>query len=489
MGLNAQTMQKGIVKEYNEKAKKTPLSGVELNVRSANSTISDNNGTFTLNFLTVKPGEKINVRRIEKIGYEVFNKEALDQWNLNPTTPFLIVMCRSDRFKKIRDNYEKVSSESYARQLKKEEAALAKLKADGKLKDEEYQKNLYELRENYEKQLDNLSNYVDRFSRIDLSELSDTEQEIIELVQQGRIEDAITKYEEQNYVDKYKEEINDIKEVTMAIGQLSDIYDNKIQARDSLLSAINRQIETLRIAGGKENFDKIEQLLHDVAYADTCDVEQMVAYSKYVMAQNKYDEAIIAMEIIRRVRDAEASDNDTFSKCIVVRRNIGNMYFSKGDFNNAERYYLDAIKLCKEYNWTNNEYPEAHLEYCEAELGRLYSALKDFEKSEELLHSTFERKFNKYNLNKDDHSIFELMTICRELSAFYSKKQDFSKAIKYGISALDYYDEITNKDKEEYVSSYANISSDVAVAYYYISDVKSAISYAIISLESRKKII
>ena len=70
LGLSAQAVQDGIIKEYNEKNAKTPLSGVELNVRSAGSTVSDTDGEFSLRFLTLKPGEKVNVRRIEKLGYE-----------------------------------------------------------------------------------------------------------------------------------------------------------------------------------------------------------------------------------------------------------------------------------------------------------------------------------------------------------------------------------------------------------------------------------
>lgn len=182
----AQTIQKGVIKEYNERSQKTPLGGVELNVRSANSTVSDKNGGFSLSFLTLKPGEKVNVRRVEKLGYEIFNKEAIEQWNLNPKDPFLIVMCKSEKFKRIRDNYERVASESYSKQLKREEAVLVKLKTEGKLKEAEYQKKLYEIREEYERQLDNLENYIDRFSRIDLSELSVIEQEIIELVHKAK---------------------------------------------------------------------------------------------------------------------------------------------------------------------------------------------------------------------------------------------------------------------------------------------------------------
>jgi hypothetical protein len=287
----AQTIQNGVVQEYNEKDAKTPLEGVELNVRSAGSTVSDKSGNFALSFLTLEPGEKVNVRRIEKLGYEVFNKEAVEQWNINPSTPFVIVMCRSDLFKKIRDNYEKVSSESYARQLKKEEESLFKLKEEGKLREEEYQRQLFELRENYEQQLDNLDNYVDRFSRIDLSELSSVEQEIIELLRSGRIDEAIAKYEEQNYVDQYIREVADIKEVSSAIDKLSSVQSQKELSRDSLYAAIERQINALKLAGGKENFDRIGVILHDVAYADTTDVGNMLKYADYLYDIHGFKEA------------------------------------------------------------------------------------------------------------------------------------------------------------------------------------------------------
>ncbi len=289
LSVTAQTVQNGLIKEYNEKTKKTPLPGVELNVRSANSTVSDKSGHFSLQFLTLKPGEKVNVRRIEKLGYEIFNKEAVEQWNINPKTPFVILMCRSDRFKRIRDNYEKVSSASYARQLKKDENNLAKLKAEGKLKEIEYQKKLFGLRESYEKQLDNIDSYVDRFSRIDLSEISAVEQEIIDLVQQGEIDKAIEKYEQQNYVDKYATEVAQIKNISSAINQLSDIKESKEQSRDSILAAIDRQIETLKLAGGKENFDKIGTILKNLAESDINNTLVYWKYIEYLRDQNAHE--------------------------------------------------------------------------------------------------------------------------------------------------------------------------------------------------------
>lgn len=338
LSLSAQTVQQGVVKEYNEKAQKTPLAGVELNVRSAGSTVSDNKGDFSLSFLTLQPGEKINVRRIEKLGYEVFNKEAIEQWNLNPNNPFVIVMCKSEKFKKIRDNYEKVSSESYAKQLKKEQAALAKLKEDGKIKEAEYQKRLYELQENHERQLDNLENYIDRFSRIDLSELSSIEQEIIELVQEGRIEEAIAKYEEQNFVDRYRQEVNDIKEVSQAIDQLSEVKEDKILSRDSLLAAIDRQIETLKLAGGKENFERIGIILHDVAYSDTTLWQPMYKYGEYLLDQNSYGEALKALI----TASTHCNDRDANIKCQIK---LSETYNDLSNFNESRNIISKLLSL------------------------------------------------------------------------------------------------------------------------------------------------
>lgn len=307
LAAGAKTVQKGFVQEYNEKARKTPLAGVELNVRSAQSTVSSDNGGFSLDFLTLKPGERVNVRRIEKLGYEVFNKEAIEQWNINPRTPFVIIMCRADRFKKIRDNYERVSSESYAKQLAKEEKALAALKEKGEIQQAEYERQLFRLRENYERQLDNLESYVDRFSRIDLSELSDVEQEIIELVQQGKVDEAIAKYDEQHFVDKYVREVEQIKEVSSAIDQLEDAKQAKELSRDSLLAIIDRQVRTLRLGGGKDNFEKIGVILKDVYDADTLNIDNIRKYADYQYEARHFSDAI---RLYLKIKDSYAKHDD-----------------------------------------------------------------------------------------------------------------------------------------------------------------------------------
>ena len=53
----AQSTQSGFVKEYNVRLAKSPLTGVELVIHNAGSTISGKDGGFKLEFRTQKSGD------------------------------------------------------------------------------------------------------------------------------------------------------------------------------------------------------------------------------------------------------------------------------------------------------------------------------------------------------------------------------------------------------------------------------------------------
>ena len=239
--LSAQCIQDCIVMEYNESQKKTPLGGVEVLVFNAGSTVSDNNGKAVLKFRTMKPGDKVTVRRIEKIGYEIFNKDALSQWNIMKSGTFKIVMCRSDKFKRIRDNYFAISSASYAKQRQAEERKLKNLRKQGKLKKAEYESKLAKISEEYEQRLEQIDAYIDRFARIDLSELSDAEQHAINLFQQGDIDGAIKAYEDMKLEEKYFQSVENYKKAENASDSIRVIRKKHEELRDSINAAIKRR--------------------------------------------------------------------------------------------------------------------------------------------------------------------------------------------------------------------------------------------------------
>lgn len=258
----AQSVQQVQVMEYNGREKKTPLAGVSLSVQNAGSSMSDAQGALTLQFRSQKAGDKVQVRRIDLAGYEVFNQDAVDAWTISTQRTFQLVLCKSERFKALCDQYNAAASASYERQLKRDRQKLDDLKREGKLKEEEYAKQVAALENQYNEQLDKLENYVDRFARIDLSEISEQEQQIIALVEQGDIDEAIRQYEAMNLLGKYQQQSSEILEVRNSQQQLEILRGEKVEARDSLISVLKEQIRLYEQLGDVHKADSLRSIIN-----------------------------------------------------------------------------------------------------------------------------------------------------------------------------------------------------------------------------------
>ena len=154
--LYAQTEQQVVVSEYKGKEQKTPLSGVSVTVLNAATSVSDQNGVAALRFRTMHPGDRVSVRRVVKNGYEIFNTQAVEQWNISPNHPFQLILCQSNQLHELRSQYSRVASDSYARQYKAEQARLASEKKKTNMLEEVYQQKLLDLENQYQQQLEDL---------------------------------------------------------------------------------------------------------------------------------------------------------------------------------------------------------------------------------------------------------------------------------------------------------------------------------------------
>lgn len=295
--LSAQVEQRGFVVEYQGESPKTPLSAVSIAARDAGNVMSENDGSFTLQFRTLHAGSDIQMRRIEKAGYEVMNQEVVEQFRVGgkESRPIQIVMCSKSKLQQLRDNYRSVASKRYEQQLKLSEAEAEKLRQEGKLKEEEYNARLDALEEEYEDKLTQLENYIDKFARIDLSEVDAYEQQIVSLVQEGQFDDAIALYDQQDFPGKIKQsrearqKLVDMK-TTIAQAELTQAEENQ-----RLRQSIDRQITLLKMAGGEENLKKVHELYHQVFLADTTYVPSRIEYATSLVQHNMTPDAITVL--------------------------------------------------------------------------------------------------------------------------------------------------------------------------------------------------
>ena len=351
--LFGQSVQKGIVMEYRERLSKRYLEGVELTVNNASSTISNKDGNFQLEFRTLKPGDPIVCRRIEKLGYEIFNKEAIEQWTISKgNVPFTVVMCKSEHFKKIRDKYNGIASQSYTFQQSIEKKKIEQLYKNHELNIEQYKKQIKEIDDYYAEQLEHLDNYVDKFARIDLSELSDTEFQIVQFIQEGNIEKAIQEYEKNEFLLKYLKEIDDLKELYTSEKLLKKEKEQNVNLRDSIYDSIKRQINTYLLAGGRENFHKADSLYKEVV---NCDLTKWKPLTDYVFFGDEQHIFSIVEKYGNIALDIAIKNNNTVLKAVLYQL-LGSMYSNTGRLDLAEEYFYAANEYFSTLQKTNSIY-------------------------------------------------------------------------------------------------------------------------------------
>ena len=338
-----QCLQQVQVLEYMGASPKSPLEGVLVGVSNAPQALSDVNGNLQLNFRTLKEGAHVQVRRIEKTGYEIFNTAAIQQWSTSDNETFRIVMCRSDRFKAMRDDYMQKASASYREQFNKERELLEAERKERKTTEEEYDLKLMQLQQFYSMQASQLSRYIDQFVRIDLSELDSMQSQLVQLVSEGRFDDAISAYEKADYLGKYSQQIADIQKIDSAQAQLRDILTRMYKERLDLLHIIYRQVTLYQLAGGRTNYGKAYQLLKGVADADTTDFDANWLYNRFANEQNMVPDVVKYT-----TRCLNVTGREHRLRRINCYRLLSEIY-SRVNQPDQEEYYADkAIEICEE---------------------------------------------------------------------------------------------------------------------------------------------
>ena len=458
---SGQATQPCVVMQYNQKSAKTPLSGVEVVASNAGSTVSDADGRLTLSFRTLKPGDKVNLISAKKVGYEIFNSEAVTQWNISrDQTPFTLVLVKKAYFDQLKAKLTETSSENYKAKYLQAMKEVEKLKQEGKLKEEEYFQKLDELEADYQTHLENLDNYIDQFARIDLSEVSAEEQHILDMVQEGRIDEAVKAYEELDISGKLRKARENKKALSEARTRIEEEEKNQELAIQELKAKQERELATLQLAGGKENYDKVAAILRENALADTTDFASLMKYANFCYKQKEFAEAIdFYLTCLRNVDD----DIDLKS---LVHNNLGLAYSEVHAYDLAEANFLKSLEYEQELF---NQYPETYqpgLAMSQHNLGSLYYYLEDYPKAEEFFLLALKNKELLVEQDPDDaQKRFSLASTQVNLGELYRNMDDYQKAESFLLKALENCTIIFAQDNDSYRDLLATIQLNLGNLY------------------------
>jgi hypothetical protein len=509
--LYAQTEQQVVVSEYKGKEQKTPLSGVSVTVLNAATSVSDQNGVAALRFRTMHPGDRVSVRRVVKNGYEIFNTQAVEQWNISPNHPFQLILCQTEQLHELRSQYSRVASDSYARQYKAEQARLASEKKKTNMLEEVYRQKLLDLENQYQQQLEDLENYVDQFARIDLSELNAKQQELIDLVKKGEIDKAIQKYESDDYQGQYRKQCEEIAKIDKAQAQLTVAEAQKRSERDKIYQTINRQIATYRLAGGRENFNKVTALLKSVADADTTQLEAVFAYAQHALNQHldeeceKYfniyiracqdkpaylssawwmlgqsyltqhalKEAEVAFDKALTIRQEMAKQEpDRFADALLeVQNSLVNLYLWTGKYDEAYTILQDAIPVCEKLSKEEPQYYLPPLSTLYGYLGISQYAKGETDKALSTIGKAIEVARPLFN-NTEESAVPLLLALQRKGQIAYMTSQ-WNELVEIQKELVAIGETLYKQNPEKQVNNLQGYYNNLAEAYLHLQDYNS----------------
>lgn len=496
----AQVVQPGVVMVYDLKQKKSPFSRVKINATGAGTTHSDQNGRFTLVFNNKKPGDKVEAS-IKRTGYEIFNTQDVNQWFISRNrTPFTILLVNSKAFNNKKHIVKEKVTDNYKTKYKKSVQEIEKLKKENKLKEEEYKNRIAEAERKFNELMSKVDARVDEFVRIDLSEVSQKEQEIQEMVQDGRIEEAIKAYKELRLIDNYKEEAASIKST------YNSLLKQK-SALDHLYDATQREVVFYAMTDHEEEAkSKLDSLLDEVkplAEIFPNEYDEKMAHIYYQIGE-------LAMKAWLHEQYSVAIDNYRAAENIYLKltknnpeqylpflaetqQSLGVALIKEDSFKEAEEYYLKSLN-----NWNlilnnspdnpNNIY---HIAYIQHKLGALYLDMYQEEVFSLLFNEekdTTSNNINRiHNIKSSAESIFSeafknynkiipynpcnyrlaLAEAQRDLGMFYMMFSEYAKSEKlFNDIIYNMKEAITIKDSVVFVEKLVDAQQTLAQEVY-----------------------
>lgn len=529
---NGQTVQKGVVYEYHGREDKTPLAGVVINAGGATAK-SNTYGNFKLSFNNLKVGDRVvadpdNCALLKN--YIVFNIDAVQQWNVSSSgNMFTIVLCRKDKFDKMVMTYYNASDKSLKQQLKREQERAKQALKEQQIQKAEYEQLLEEAEQRYQQATESMQQNAELVARIDESELEGNQAKILELASQGKLDEAVELIMQDStaiLLERVAKKRNYSSEQRQLYEQKEAEAKSEIEA---LIANLKNNIKVLKLAGGKENYDKCGEYWQLIVAADTTNLDNTWACASFFhrqgelqLAERYFLSAIrIARELsvskptmynielakmcselsliytlLNRYEEAEKYSNEAVAKCkesemsggeeckielstaLFALAQIQEYYYK--DYKATVNLYNQAIGIMKEIAKSKPEYI-AYLAELYWHLSDLYSEIGENAKSVESIRQALsktiecEQYYPNSNMYKSLHAQIMLALVRNDQSI------DADKASEYLEQALGIYEKLSQSNPKAYNSEYAEVLCEVGE--YYQKSGTEALKYYIQAVE------
>ena len=477
--------QKGISYRYNGKNPRTPLPNVTIEcVTADNAVISDNTGSFTLMFNTLKMGDRMGLVTVKKREMMVFNQHAVDEWSIRKE-PLCLILCDANEFEQQKQNLIAIGREEAQKKYDRQKTELQKQLDASEIDRAKYEIELDKAYEELDRLHKHLDEYADLFARIDESEIDSLAQQAMDLFNQGQVDEAVQLFEQGNYLEKLKASNRTIQQADQLIEAAEHGKAKAEKDREEQLQSLNAQIAAYKM---QNEWEKAGALLKGLA--DELNVwEYLFDYAFFCQNQNTFSESeAYYQKALFFVRQMAKDNKSCESELALILNNLGNLYKSNQRFTESETIYHEAIEIRRRLALSNPEAYNPSLAVTLLNIGLLYSETHQFTESEEAYNEalTIYRKLASDNPNTYDSY---LALTLNNIGILYQETRQLTKSETAFNEALKICRQLALDDPQTYEPDLAITLNNIGALFQKTQRITECESVYNEALEIRRRLV
>ena len=468
------------------------LSGATLVLKGNKTVVSGSNGMFTFS----DPSKKYCVTKVQKNGYQLYDRDLLGKTHSYSTNDLWVVMDTPDNVLADKLASERKIRRTLQKLLNDKEDEIEDLKKQQKITEEEYQKKLQALYQSQENNEKIISEMAERYSTLDFDQLDDFQRRVAAFIQNGELTRADSLLNTKGSMEErsaeldresaaIKENAEELKKRQEDQAKSEALYAKKLEdfAADcysrfeicKLRHDNDSAAYWLELRAGKDttNVDWLlelsifvrkylsnyQQALHYAQRAlNVATMKQGAEGLDVAACQNnigfiytslaKYEDAL---ECFKRSQNICLSSLGSFHPNVAtLYNNIGGIYDSQGRYSEALECYQKSFDILKSSLGENH--PEVAKSY--NNIGSVYFTMGKYAQAFEQFQKAFEIIVTSYGSNHPDVALYY-----NNIGQVFSEVGVYDKVIEYSENALKIWEENYNHCHPAIASCLNNLGS------------------------------
>lgn len=454
----------------------TRLSGATVTVRGGNAVVSSGNGQFLLTI----PSSNYYLQNVQKQGYVLTDPDVLSKQYAQSKNPLVLVMETPSQQADDKLAAERKIRRTLQRQLQDREDEIEALKAQQKLTEEEYRRQLQELYSQQESNERLISEMAERYSKTDFDEVDAFNRQISSLILEGRLTEADSLLRTKGDIRNRTADLRQLQEQNATEERELDrrgrkLEKNKALAQRALTDIAQDCYSRFEIFRMQHRNDSAAYYVDLRAGLDTTNIAWQSDAGEFHVYVAAYDEAIgyfrRALLLSSRIAGMERAVAECYN-------NLGSIYGYKADYEQAMACHQQALQIRQDMQPTDTlaladsyygiggvyrslgDYPKAleNMQHAlrlmesangnRSRIANVHNAIASiYNDTDKDLEGALRNYLEAYAILKEIHGerSAEAALVYSNVANVYSKQEKFAEAIDIYEKVLDVYKELYGK--------------------------------------------